>query len=435
MEGTGAFGDLKTLLKDNWDNSKPKYSDSEKDNWDSCKPKHSDSEKDKDSDKLIARTQSPTHGDGEVDLTKVNIDILRQFIKEEVTHIRPERPVYNNLVDAVNYLAEIPTFSGNSSSLPIDEWLNKFNSISQCATWDDDRKLQILPSKLTNIAFDFYQQLLRTNPQTINTFDNLARQLKNRFNDPTTQETYLNRFHTAYKLPSESLRDFAQRLEKLFYKSFPRGQNAPDPQADYQLRIRFISGLEPRLQRYVRSSNSTTLQEALTIAIREQENDDLLHRQLEKASPINSIKLPMEDTVSSLLSQFATTINEQKEVFKEALRENKEYINAVADKMQMSKSNSSFRKNGNVTCFYCGKKGHFASVCREKNAADSNTAPKNFPQNERNGLFCDHCKKPGHDIYKCFKMSKILEDNMRNFKCSNCGRLGHNARNCRNRSN
>ena len=110
--------------------------------------------------------------------------------------------------------------SGNSSSLPIDEWLNKFNSISLCATWDDDRKLQILPSKLTSIAFDFHQQLLRTDPQSIDTFDRLARQLKNRFNDPTTQETYLNRFHTAYKLPSESLRDFAQRLEKLFYKSF-----------------------------------------------------------------------------------------------------------------------------------------------------------------------------------------------------------------------
>ena len=26
------------------------------------------------------------------------------------------------------YLAEIPTFSGNSSSLPIDEWLNKFEA-------------------------------------------------------------------------------------------------------------------------------------------------------------------------------------------------------------------------------------------------------------------------------------------------------------------
>ena len=323
-----------------------------KDNWDISKGENSKFDADQNGDD---RTKNPTYDDGDVDLTKVNIDMLRQFIQNEVTHIRPPRPIYNNL-DAVNYLAEIPTFSGNSSSLPIDEWLNKFNSISLCATWDDDRKLQILPSKLTSIAFDFHQQLLRTDPQSIDTFDRLARQLKNRFNDPTTQETYLNRFHTAYKLPSESLRDFAQRLEKLFYKSFPRGQNAPDPPADYQLRIRFISGLEPRLQRYVRSSNSATLQEAVTIAIREQENDDLLHRQLEKASPINSIKLPMEDTVSSLLSQFATSIKEKKEVIKEALRENKEYINAVTNKMQMSKSNSDSRKNGNVTCFYCGKK-------------------------------------------------------------------------------
>ena len=75
---------------------------------------------------------------------------------------------------------------------------------------------------------------------------------------------HLNRFHTAYRLPSESIRDFAQRLKKLFHKAFPRNQpNAPDRQADYQLRIRFIAGLDPRLQRYVRSANPNTLQLAI----------------------------------------------------------------------------------------------------------------------------------------------------------------------------
>ena len=113
-------------------------------------------------------------------------------------------------------------------------------------------------------------------------------------------------------------------------------QNAPDPQADYQLRIRFISGLEPRLQRYVRSSNSTTLQEAVTIAIREQENDDLLHRQLEKASPINSIKLTVEDTVSSLLSQFATSINEQREAFKEALQDSRNLLTQLQQEFELN---------------------------------------------------------------------------------------------------
>ena len=130
------------------------------------------------------------------------------------------------------------------------------------------------------------------------------------------------------------------KVRKVFYKAFPRGQpNAADPQEDYQLRIRFIAGLEPRLQRYVRSANPTTLQLAIAVATREQENDDLLHRQLEKYTSINSIHSPVDNTVSSLISQFNTSMNNQREVFKDALKESKDSIDAIATKIQPNNSN------------------------------------------------------------------------------------------------
>ena len=125
------------------------------------------------------------------DVPRINIDMLRHFVRDELENIPP----VNNVINAVNYLAEIPTFSGNYSSLPIEEWVNRFQSIAVCANWDDDRKLQTLPSKLTNTAFDFYQQILPTEPHRINTFDGLITQLRNRFLDPTTQETFKSFSH------------------------------------------------------------------------------------------------------------------------------------------------------------------------------------------------------------------------------------------------
>ena len=50
-------------------------------------------------------------------------------------------------------------------------------------------------------------------------------------------------------------------------------------------------------------------------------------------------------------------------------------------------------------------------------------------QNGNSKSFFEHSKIYGHDIYKCFKkMSKIIEKNLKEIKCRNCGGTGHIAR-------
>jgi hypothetical protein len=144
-------------------------------------------------------------------------DLLRddnflQQIKQHIENVRRNQrgnTTVQNVVDLFNYQSEIPTFSGDSVGPTFEEWWNRFDANSKCAQWTQQRKLQVFPAKLLSTAFDFYRQLERTEPHTILDIDTLKDKFEEKFKDPTTRETYLTRFHAAYKLPAESIKDFA----------------------------------------------------------------------------------------------------------------------------------------------------------------------------------------------------------------------------------
>ena len=352
------------------------------------------------------------------------LEHVKAQIDREVTLNPRGNPVVNNVVDTFNYQAEIPTFSGDSVGPSFEEWYNKFNAIANCAQWSPQRRLQVFPSKLISTAFDFFRQLERTEPRVILDIDLLKNRFADRFKDPTTRETYLTRFHAAYKLPAESIKDFAQRLEKLFSKAFPN-QDMTDLQVDYQLKIRFISGLDPRLQRYVRSANPNKLKDAVSVAIREQENEDLLNKQIEKEVVVNAITSSgkNDDHLTSLINLLTTSLDQQKAVLETALRENREALTSSINKKEEQKK-TQYRGQTDRSCFNCGKKGHLAAACRNRR----------FNQHQQGGsekpAFCHHCKRQGHTIYNCFRMSKVLNENLGKLKCNKCGENGHIASKC-----
>jgi hypothetical protein len=224
---------------------------------------------------------------------------------------------------------------------------------------DATAELQVFPAKLLSTAFDFYRQLERTEPHTILDIDRLKDKFEERFKDPTTRETYLTRFHAAYKLPAESIKDFAQRLEKLFAKAFP-GQDMTDLQVDYQLKIRFISGLDPRLQRYVRSANPNKLKDAITVAIREQENEDLLNKQMEKEMVVSALGTTSEndDHLTTMVNQLAVSLDQQRKIFETTLKENVEAITSAILSRVIEEE-----EPNEIICHHCGKRGHIARNC------------------------------------------------------------------------
>jgi hypothetical protein len=296
-------------------------------------------------------------------------DLLRdqsflQQVKAQIDSDTQRNPrgntVVQNVVDLFNYQSEIPTFSGDSVGPTFEEWWSKFDAISRCAQWTPQRKLQVFPSKLISTAFDFYRQLERTEPRAIGDIDRLKNKFEERFKDPTTRETYLTRFHAAYKLSSESIKDFAQRLEKLFSKAFP-GQDMTDLQVDYQLKIRFISGLDPRLQRYVRSANPIKLKDAITVAIREQDNEDLLNKQMEKEMVVSAISSNSknDDHLAKIVQEFTNSLEQQRTVLETTLKDSMTEAITSAILARVTE----FEEPYEIICYHCGKRGHIARNC------------------------------------------------------------------------
>jgi hypothetical protein len=83
----------------------------------------------------------------------------RQILCGPPKHEQTKTEITLTPIDLTNYLAEIPTFSGRSSSgTTFQEWLDKFENIARCAEWSLAKKLQFLTSKLTDTAFDYIKQ-------------------------------------------------------------------------------------------------------------------------------------------------------------------------------------------------------------------------------------------------------------------------------------
>ncbi|GFW01204.1 hypothetical protein TNCV_1764391 [Trichonephila clavipes] len=175
--------------------------------------------------------------------------------------------------------------------------------------------------------------------------------------------------------PSESVQEFAARINKLGTQIFQSGNSAQNTAVrnanDQLLQSRFISGLRNDIRRFVLSRDPLNLEESINAALIEEQNMKLNQIASEERSGLSSAQ-----TENPVLSALADRLQE---------------INLRVGRLQEASAVTARKSGGNYfnrrenvfKCFYCGIQGHRQAECR-KRQRDERAAryqpPEKMPQ-------------------------------------------------------
>ncbi|GFV84437.1 hypothetical protein TNCV_5007011 [Trichonephila clavipes] len=172
-----------------------------------------------------------------------------------------------------NLIYLIPIYD-EGESLGIRRFLAKINDVANLGKWSNDEKVTILKLKLARIAEEFF--LSDPTHSQLTEYNDIARILIGRFEKAVPLSTRLQLFSSCIQGPSESVQEFAARINKLGTQIFQSGNSAQNTAMrnanDQLLQSRFISGLRNDIRRFVLSRDPLNLDESINAALIEEQN-------------------------------------------------------------------------------------------------------------------------------------------------------------------
>ena len=210
-----------------------------------------------------------------------------------------------------------------------ETWLQRYETATQAIAWEDSKKLNVLPTRLSKGAFIKFNSIPAEEREE---WETTKEALKKLFCPPELISLHQTRFWSKSRKPEEKLEDFAAEISQDFSRAFPSYSNA---EAQPLLIHRFMSGLQPQLQRKVLESRPSTLQGALASARENEAWDAMLE---ERQAPIISAIKSKEEELAERVCALEKELKEKRETKPE-----KEKIGVEA-----------------IKCWRCGEIGHFA---------------------------------------------------------------------------
>ncbi|GFS85417.1 uncharacterized protein TNCV_2803321 [Trichonephila clavipes] len=237
----------------------------------------------------------------------------------------------------------------------VGSW-KKINDVANLGKWSNDEKVTILKLKLAGIAEEFF--LSDPTHSHLTEYNDIARVLITRFEKAVPLSTRLQLFSSCIQGSSESVQEFAARINKLGTQIFQSGNSAQNTAVrnanDQLLQSRFISGLRNDIRRFVLARDPINLEESINAALIEEQNVKLNQIANDERSGLS----PSQTETSVIL----------------ALTNKLQEINLRVERSQEASSVTARKTGGDLfsrretvfKCFYCGFQGHRQAECRKK---------------------------------------------------------------------
>ncbi len=176
------------------------------------------------------------------------------------------------------------------------KWLTDFNKTAQACRWNEDRKLEILPSLLIEQAEKVYNTVYQDTAQDQRTYDNITRGLTDKFNNPEALKLKASSFHQCRQTLGESAETYANRIQDLFAQAYP---NIAGDDRERMILDAFTEGLQTNIKFPVMLSNATNLITTVAAARKFEVHNPL--------APETAIATLLPTVASSLLPTIAST--------------------------------------------------------------------------------------------------------------------------------
>lgn len=273
-------------------------------------------------------------------------------------------------------IQSIEPFRGTTDEATLDSFLSAISHAAKINGWNRSQKFDAAYLKLKGEALRIVQVSKCINWEQLRTV------LKARYGSKELRAVTRRKAAACAQRPNEDVTSYAERLKSLFVKLQPEGF---DPQADKLVRKlvnesvcdRYIEGLKPSIRRAVLSKAPTSFEEAIEVAVLEEQIDMLEY----KAGRVHLNEGRVDHPLGYCAQQcVASQVVASQKSSKAGGDENQAQTAEQVRVSNLPQRSSAF----NVECYNCRERGHYARDCTKRKA-----------------IVCYGCNEPGHMRHEC----------------------------------